>query len=149
MKKNGISMIVFVIAIAMILVLVTAVTASYTNIIKSTRLKEFANEIRAVQNAANEYKFMNGEYPITEVCAIQLDSTAVKEADQNNYSYYVLDVNKLGLSELKHGMPGNVDTLDVYAISKNTDTVYYLAGVEIDKKWYYYLTDDLKQKLDI
>jgi type II secretory pathway pseudopilin PulG len=148
MNKKGISMVMFVIAIAMVLVLITAFTTSYSTIVKSTRMREFANELNSIQSLADQYKFLNGEYPIKERCSFYLDPYRLVDSN-TSYNYDILDLDKLGVGELNRGYPGDTSTLDVYAISCETGQVFYLAGVEIDKKWYYTLTDELKEKLDI
>ena len=59
MKKSGISMIILVTSIAVVLVLLTAVTTSYNVILRSVRMREFANELNLLQKAVDEYKFLN------------------------------------------------------------------------------------------
>ena len=155
MNKKGISMVIFVIALAMILVLVTAVTASYNVIINSTRMREFANEINTIQKAVDEYKFLNDEYPQRGEYTLNLStvnaSSKVSQFGSNisTMDFYLIDLAELGIDRLNRGTSNEVGSLDVYAICNTNGKVYYLNGVEIDNKYYYTLTDTLREKLDI
>ena len=155
MNKKGVSMVLFVIAIAMILALVTAATTSYSTIINSTKLREYGNELNQIQKAVDEYRFLNNEYPVKEEYI--LDLSLIKEQsreeqfgkNEGTIEFYVVDLKKLGINELKRGINTSSGTLDFYAISKDNGKVYYLAGVKINKKWYYTLVDAIRIKLDI
>ena len=153
MKKKGLSMVMFVIAIAVVLVLVTAFTTSYEVILRSVRIREFANEINSLQKAVDEYKFMNGEYPYKSD-EYTFDISTVKDGGYGQFGkttgtmkFYIIDLNKLGIDELKRGTTGT--NLDVYAVSKENGKVYYLAGEEIAGDYYYTLVDEMEEKLDI
>lgn len=155
MDKKGISMVMFVLGIAMVLVLVTAFTTSYNVIIRAARMREFANELNSLQKAVDEYNFLNGEYPQKGEYTLNLDIVSPNKREEQfgkvtgTMDFYVVDLNKIGISELNRGISGDEDDLDMYAISKENGKVYYLAGVKIDKYWYYTLIDELKEKLDI
>ena len=155
MNKKGISLVMFVMTIAMVLALVTAVTTSYSTIINATKLREYGNELNQVQKAVDEYNFLNGEYPIKQ--DYTLDLNEIKESSrleqfgkaEGTVEFYIIDLQKLGITELKRGLPVNMETLEVYAISKETGKVYYLAGETINKVQYYTLVDEIIEKLDI
>ena len=152
MKKKGLSMVMFVIAIAVVLVLVTAFTTSYEVILRSVRIREFANEINSLQKAVDEYKFMNGEYPYNGECVFNISNVEGGGYGQfgkttGTMKFYIIDLNKLGIDELKRGTTGT--NLDVYAVSKENGKVYYLAGEEIAGDYYYTLVDEMEEKLDI
>ena len=147
MKKNGISMIIFVISIAMILTLVTTFTASYNVIIESSRKREFASELNSVQKAVDQYKFMNNEYPVVSDYILSLNLTN-REDTSNEKQFYVIDFSKLDIDELQRGTSGDTSSLDIYGIDKDEGKVYYLAGVQINKDWYYTLDDNLRKLLN-
>jgi len=155
MNKKGVSMIIFVIAIAMVLVLVTAVTTSYNVVINSTRMREFGNELNQIQKAVDEYNFLNGEYPVSGeyILDLQLISATSRQKQfgktEGTVEFDIIDMQKLGITELSRGIPVNIENLDVYAISKENGKVYYLAGVKLNKSWYYTLVDEIREKLDI
>ena len=155
MDKKGISMVIFVISIAMVLVLITAFTTSYNVIIKSARMREFASELNSLQKAVDEYKFLNDEYPKKGEYLLDLDTVSPNKREEQfgkvegTMDFYIIDLNKLGIKELGRGVNGNTENLDIYAVSKENGKVYYLAGQKIDKYWYYTLIDELKEKLDI
>lgn len=155
MKKKGISMIVLVITIAIVLVLTTAITTSYTVIVNSTRMREFGNELNQIQKVVDEFIFLNNEYPVKGEYTLNLE--LINESSRQEQfgksigtmEFYVIDLQKLGITRLKRGIPVNIDTLDTYAISKENGKVYYLAGVNIGESVYYTLVDEIREKLDI
>lgn len=155
MSKKGISMLMLVIAIIIILTLTTAVTASYNIVINSTKMREFGNELVSLQKAVDEYNFLNNEYPVKEEYTLNIE--LIDEASRQEQfgkttgtmDFYIVDLKKLGITELKRGISSNIGNLDVYAISKENGKVYYLAGVSINKIVYYTLIDEIREKLDI
>ena len=155
MNKKGLSLVVFVISIAVALALTTVITTSYSVIANSTKLREFGNEINQLQKAVDEYNFLNNEYPIYQKYSLDLDfidaSVRSKQfgTETGSLEFYIIDLQKLGISEIRRGNPINIQTRNAYAISKNNGKVYYLAGVNIGDDWYYTLTDEIKEKLDI
>ena len=157
MNKKGVSMIIFVISLAMVLILVTAITTSYNVIINATRMREFANELNMMQKTVDEYFFLNGEYPQRGEYTLDLNivNSSVKDSQFGSgidyMDFYIIDLAKLGIDKLNRGTSNivNDNSLDVYAISKDNGKVYYLEGVKIDKTWYYTLTDKLREKLKI
>lgn len=155
MNKKGLSLVVFVISIAVALALTTVITTSYSVIANSTKLREFGNEINQLQKAVDEYNFLNNEYPIYQKYTLDLEfvdaSARIKQfgTETGSLEFYIIDLQKLGISEIRRGNPINIQTRNAYAISKNNGKVYYLAGVNIGDDWYYTLTDEIKEKLDI
>ena len=155
MNKKGLSLVVFVISIAVALALTTVITTSYSVIANSTKLREFGNEINQLQKAVDEYNFLNNEYPIYQKYSLDLEfvdaSVRSKQfgTETGSLEFYIIDLQKLGRSEIRRGNPINIQTRNAYAISKNNGKVYYLAGVNIGDDWYYTLTDEIKEKLDI
>ena len=155
MNKKGLSLVVFVISIAVALALTTVITTSYSVIANSTKLREFGNEINQLQKAVDEYNFLNNEYPIYQKYSLDLEfidaSVRSKQfgTETGSLEFYIIDLQKLGISEIRRGNPINIQTRNAYAISKNNGKVYYLAGVNIGDDWYYTLTDEIKEKLDI
>lgn len=155
MNKKGLSLVVFVISIAVALALTTVITTSYSVIANSSKLREFGNEINQLQKAVDEYNFLNNEYPIFQKYSLDLEfvdaSVRSKQfgTETGSLEFYIIDLQKLGISEIRRGNPINIQTRNAYAISKNNGKVYYLAGINIGDKWYYTLTDEIKEKLDI
>ena len=60
-----------------------------------------------------------------------------------------LDLVEVGADNITRGLKKDGNANDIYVVSPKTGIVYYLAGQEIDGDYYYTLTDDLKDKLDI
>lgn len=158
-KKCGITFLILVVTIVFALILATAVTISFENIIDSTNKKEFANEINALQKLVEQYHFMNNKYPVTEnEIEISLNGMTLGEKQQfinepgyENGRIIVKEINlvEADVDNITRGIKADGDTLDVYTVSENTGTVYYLKGVEIEGINHYSLTTELKKSLDI
>lgn len=159
-KKNGVSLLMLVITIVIALILFTVITMSYNNVITSTKQREFANEIHNLQNLVDQYYFMNDKYPVTDSSAIEFDLSTLKSryklqfSSEPDYqsgviSLQELDLVEVGADNITRGLKKDGNANDIYVVSPKTGIVYYLAGQEIDGDYYYTLTDDLKDKLDI
>ena len=154
-NKKGITMLVLVVTIAIALVLLTTITVSFSKLTQSTKKKEFAKEILAVQNAIDQYKFMNDKYPVTnDVFEISVASTTVSSQFMQEASFKTgtvrlskIDYYEAGIESLSRGMGSTTD--DYYAVSLDTGIVYYVKGQAIGNDLYYRLTDELKNSLNI
>ena len=98
MNKKGLSLVVFVISIAVALALTTVITTSYSVIANSTKLREFGNEINQLQKAVDEYNFLNNEYPIYQKYSLDLDfidaSVRSKQfgTETGSLEFYIIDL---------------------------------------------------------
>lgn len=153
-NKKGITIIVLVFTIIIILILTTIVTITGKDLVDSSNKKNFAKEIYIIERKLAEYKFINSELPIGKAITIYLTDVNDKEQFklEENYStgivtLYEIDYLGADIENLSRGM-GNSEK-DIYLVSKTTNKVYYLKGLKIGKNYYYTLTDDLKESLDI
>lgn len=154
MKRNnrkGVSLMALVCTIVIMLVLAATVTVSFNQIIKSTREKEFANEVYSIQKLVDQYKFKNNKYPVYDDYEVEVDISKDKlqflEEDSSSI-FREINLYEAGVEELNRGHLTNGDD-DIYIVSESTGKVYYLKGVKISNRTFYTLTDELKKKLGI
>lgn len=154
-NKYGITMISIIAMITIMIIIISTVVISYDNIQKNVLKKDFAKEIYMVEQQVKKYVFMNNKLPISnEDITLNLNNSDLKEQfaseGQNltTVKLYPINLYEADIEQLKYGM-GKLGDLDKYVVSKETNLVYYLNGIEIDGKVYYKLTDDLKKQIDI
>ena len=156
MKKNklGITMIALMFTILIVIILASTVTISASNIIKTTKKKEFAKEIYTIQRKVDEYNFKNSKLPIGDSILFDISNVKDKEGFSLEPSYssgkvtlYKINYYEADIENLNRGL--NKEENDIYVVSKDTKKVYYLKGIKFDDKYYYTLDDTLKNSLDI
>lgn len=131
-EKKGISLAALVCTIAVAVIILSAVTVSYSNIINTTKKREFANEIYTIQKMVEEYYFKNNKYPISD--------SATNE----------IDLYELGVNEVKRGLKKDGEENDIYVVDETTGKVTYKKGEKIGGKIYNSLEDydnELKKEL--
>lgn len=157
-KKQGITLLILVLTITIAIVLLTTVTVSFNTITRSTKQREFATEINAVQRLVEQYHFLNGIYPTKNKITIDLNSIIPsariqfeKEAGYTSGSIELkaIDLYQAGVENITRGVPTAEEPNDIYAVSEGTGIVYYVKGQKIGNTTYYTLNDELKRKLDI
>ena len=156
-NKEGISLIILLITIAVILILLTTITFSVDNVINNTKKRQFAKEIYEVQNLVDKYKVENGDYPyiiendekktITINVENFFDVFGSEDITDNIVTLYPINLSKAGIQNLSRGINKNNNSNDVYAISNTTGIVYYVKGYKVGNNTYYNLTDELKSLL--
>ena len=96
MNKKGISLIIFAITIAILLILLGVTAVSIGSSIKNSRLSAFANDLTSLESAVEVYYNQTGDYPIYEENGRKIkyvkNSTGFNE--QGNTSNAILVNNK-------------------------------------------------------
>lgn len=157
MKKKGISLISLSIVIAVLFILISTITISVTFSINNAKKMTFAEEIYNIQSLVNEYS--GNEQTLLETAeTIEISTSDITQFESEDLVdgkilLDVLDLQTLGIDYTSYGNKVIGETngdkaKDVYAISKATGKVYYVAGVEIGNKKYYTLTDELKKMVE-
>lgn len=145
--KNGISLVSLMVTIVIIVLLTTTVSISALSSINNAKKISFATEISFIQENVNNYYIKNGSVPVLE--KIDFDINEIDELYRNQFKLedilpmYKLDLGKLGKIDNIFGKGKNLN--DFYVVSKNSNNVYYLAGISDGKNMYYTLTDELKK----
>ena len=126
---------------------------SYSSFKTNSRKKAFANEIIAITNAVENYKLRNNEYPFKD--SINIDTTS--DSDEllsemqllgeviinGKVNLYIVDLSKIDIENVMRGNSNDVTSMDVYAYSTNTHSIYYLKGEKIGDKTYYNYNEEL------
>lgn len=154
--KKGISLLALLATIAVMTILLSAVTISGIATINNAKKMSFATEISMLQESSDAYIAKNnGDFAIGN--SIQLDISGVtansssqfagETVTNNKIVLYALDYNALGMTSLKYGLGKNGQE-DIYAVSKDTKRVYYCKGIAVGNVTYYTLTQDLKSLIN-
>lgn len=144
--KKGISLVSLMITIVIIILLTTTVSISAISSINNAKKISFATEISFIQESVNNYYTKNNTLPTFDKVNFNINEINEKYKEQfileDAQNMYKLDLDKLGKIDNIFGKEKNEN--DIYAVSLDTNKVYYLAGLNVGDKIYYTLTDDLK-----
>jgi len=154
MKKQGITVSMLVIVIAVLAILTTVVVTSVSTSIDNTNFTIWTQEISLVQETIKEVKVDIDDYLLETIEFDTKDIPATILSTQFNgenitsgkITLYQINVTKLGLENLSYGNYENIN--DVYTYSKETGKVYYLKGMTLSNNTYYTLTAELANKYD-
>ena len=151
--KRGITATSVAIMIAVILILMSTITAISYNSIQNAKKIVFALEISNIQEEVYKYvkDSIDGSYPVMgDYYVIDLSnvsSNSVVQFDgenkdeKNQIELYEVDLTSLGIDDTSYGNKKNEK--DVYTLSKTTGKVYYIQGIKCKDVTYYTLTKDL------
>ncbi len=152
--KKGITTVSVFIMVAIIVFLLGTITVSTYSTIQNAKKIAFALEISSIQEEVDRYvkEYGNDTLPISDnVYTLDLsDVTGSDNVQQfteetknanNEIILYEIDLSTLGIDYTEYGNKDNEK--DVYVVSKETNNVYYLAGLKAGDKTYYTLTQDL------
>ncbi len=148
MKKKGIALISIVVVVLIISILTGTIAGSAYKNIKKSELRDFAKEIKTVEDFFGEYTNSNsGQIPVKANVVVNVagkESVFAGEKIVNStVNLYKIDLDKIGLHSLHRGNEKTPD--DVYLYSETTKKIYYSKGVQN----YYTLTKNLYDKLGI
>lgn len=154
-KKKGISLLALSITIVIMIILASTIVISYSSILQDTLKKDFASEIYSIEKLAQEYYFMNQEYPVSDPYILSLSSIQEEFRDQfekekiegDRITLYQIDFVQCGVENIKRGH--RASEKDIYVISKITGKVYYINGITIEQIRYYTLTEELKNSIGL
>lgn len=155
--KKGFSLVALVAAVVIMLIFISVITVSGSNMARSRKLSSFATEINTVQKAVDTYLNTNSnDYPILESVQINLSSLASDSKVQftdngdtisnNTITLYKIDYDKIGVTDLEYGNYSYGEN-DVYLLSAVTSKVYYVKGFKVGSKVYYTITDEVKKAI--
>lgn len=139
--KNGVSLLIVVIAIAVMLVLVSTATVMGNNVISTANFEEYISNLNRVQTLVNEYKVENKSLPITnqvvskESLGSEFMSQVSNTGDLDN-NLYIIDISKLNMPNIEIGN-GTIENKDIFLVSENTNNVYYMRGFKYKNIIYY------------
>ena len=149
-NKKGITLISTLIILIVFSVLAGTITISSHYIIENTREKEFVREYKVVESATKDYIMRNSgilDFEEVELDLSTINQTSLNQFDgesitDNKIDMYIVDLEKIGVTNTTYGTKVNGDEDDVYLVSKDTNTVYYKKGYKIDNLIKYKVTYD-------
>lgn len=164
-QKEGISLIVLIITIALLLILSSAVILGINVSVQNANLSRFTNDLSHLQDSVKSMYILENRLPIVdnekllskndvlnlvndknkELFEIELNNNGENE----NVEFYEIDLKKAGADMIQVGS-GKNGSDDIYVISTNSLKVYYLKGLFYRKKMYFSLNSDIASivKLD-
>ena len=142
--KNGVSLLVVILAISIMLVLISTASIIGTRAIITANFDEFNLTLKRVSDEVNQYYIENNELPIrVENINIasysELYSYISKKTNDTGANFYVVDLDKLNDNTIQKGR-GQTSSLDVFIVAENSHNIYYLAGFTYNKEKYFGLS---------
>lgn len=151
-QKKGITLAMLAVLVVIMSILAATITTSVLTSINNAKLSIWSQEITYVQDIMNETT--NKEEALLNEINFSVENIDEDVRNEqfkdenivdNVITLYSVNLAKIGLDNTVYGKyeKGN----DIYAYSKTTGKVYYLAGMkQSSNEVYYTLTDELKNK---
>ena len=153
MYKKGVTLLTVAIAIIILAIIAGTVIVSSVGIVEKAETVKFAEEVELLEDKIEEYYVATGDYPVlseTYYTSGQLTSLndtinnlqLAREIEDNgdlDSTFYLIDYDKIKVKLLVRGLES--EPADIYVVAKETNTVYYVKGVEFDGKMYFSLVN--------
>ena len=140
--KNGITLSIIIIAVAIMLIIVSSATVIGTSAINAANYEEFKSQLSRVSDEVNRYYTENKDLPILDYQVVSKEMTTqgfaveIKALADDMNNLYIVDVSKLKLTSVKIGS-GTVEDKDVFLVAEDTGNVYYYKGFKYRNEWFY------------
>ena len=140
-NEKGITLTTLILTIVLILIIGGMMGYYSTSGLNLKRINNMYSDIEQIQTEVDTYYLKNNELPILNVNV----SFSKYSNPNDNSEYYVIDLSKLGNLKLNYGKKfeniksrNNLENYtDVYIINKQSQTIYYLKGIEFEDNSYY------------
>lgn len=139
--KQGITLMILTVAIAIMFVLVTSASVIGYNSINTAKFDDYMSQLNRISDNVNQYFLQNSELPMTteqidsSSFSTELYNSVVANEDTAN-RLFVIDMNKIPDSSVSIGS-GSVSDKDVCIVADNSLNVYYLKGFKYKDKVYF------------
>lgn len=152
MKNNkGITMITLIITIILILIIGGTMAYFSTSSLGVQKLTNMYGDIEQIQSQVDSYYIKNNRLPIYEEAGTIEFTNSGNINDGNDY--YVINLSLLEDLSLNYGEEfedvkqneGILDFTDLYIINEQSQTIYYLKGIEFEEETYYTIPTDYAQ----
>ena len=154
MQNKGITLITLMLAIVIMIIISSVILYNARTGINTRELNNMYNDIVILKNKVDVYYSQYGTLPIIKKQYTNIENIKSININDNNY-YYVVDLEALENITLTYGkdyndykQTQNDEKTDIYIINEQSHTIYYVAGVRLDKKTYYTTVSDYT-KLEI
>ncbi len=116
--------------------------------IQTKKLNNMYNDIKILKDKIEIYYAQYGALPIIKKTYTNIEN--IKDININDgQDYYVIDLETIDNLTLTYGKDYktykeylNTEKTDLYIINEHSHTVYYVKGIEIDKKTYYTIPEE-------
>lgn len=140
-NEKGITLTTLVLTVVLILIISGMMGYYSTSGLNIKRINNMYSDIEQIQTEVDTYYLKNNELPLLNVSV----SFSNFLNPNDNSEYYVIDLSKLGNLKLNYGKEfeniksrNNLENYtDVYIINKQSQTIYYLKGIEFEDNTYY------------
>ena len=140
-NEKGITLTTLILTVVLILIIGGMMGYYSTSGLNLKRINNMYSDIEQIQTEVDTYYLKNNELPILNVNV----SFSKYSNPNDNSEYYVIDLSKLGNLKLNYGKEfeniksrNNLENYtDVYIINKQSQTIYYLKGIEFEDNTYY------------
>lgn len=140
-NEKGITLTTLILTVVLILIIGGMMGYYSTSGLNIKRINNMYSDIEQIQTEVDTYYLKNNELPILNVNV----SFSKYSNPNDNSEYYVIDLSKLGNLKLNYGKEfeniksrNNLENYtDVYIINKQSQTIYYLKGIEFEDNTYY------------
>ena len=135
-NKKGISLTILAVTIAIMIIIVSAITFSITRVGTSKEVDNLYVELGMLKDKVNTYYWKYGKLPVTTVydkTQLTIPNDVINENDYGEY--YYIDVSALE-------NVSNIDTSKDYIINEGSHTIYAADGVEVEGETYYRLPEE-------
>ena len=156
MKKQGISLMILITTVIIISLLTGTAVVTGKEITDNLKGLEFATNIANIEYCYNNLKDQKSFKESNVESIIDLTNFTEKEIKEyfpnENIENKSIKLSYIKLEDLGLDLKqGNFEKgkEDYFAISKQTNKIYYLNGLKLGDKKYYYLTDDLRKRYNI
>lgn len=158
-KKNGISLVILAITIAVMAILAGATIITTSTLITNAKKTAFSQDLTEIENAVKSYYASNNSFPIVEdsefnkeellqIANLNSSSAALEEEftlnkEVANPIFYEIDLSKINVESTKRGTKTGNNVNDIYVINESGTTVYYPLGQKIGPKTYFSISSKL------
>ena len=140
-NEKGITLTTLILTVVLILIIGGMMGYYSTSGLNLKWINNMYSDIEQIQTEVDTYYLKNNELPLLNVSV----SFSNFLNPNDNSEYYVIDLSKLGNLKLNYGKEfeniKSSDKLenytDVYIINKQSQTIYYLKGLEFEDNTYY------------
>ena len=139
-QNKGIALITLILAIIIMLIISSTLIYNANTVGKTKKLNNMYNDIKLLKSKIEIYYAKYNGLPILQ--QPYTNTSDIKNININdNETYYVIDLEAIENLTLTYGKEykeykntPNQDKKDIYVINEKSHTIYYIKGIEIDKK---------------
>ena len=140
-NERGITLTSLIITVILTLIISGMMGYYSTSGLNLRKINNMYSDIAQIQSEVDLYYLKNNELPTLNNNIVF--SSSINPNDSSEY--YIIDLSKLGNLKLNYGkefenikLSSQVENnKDVYIINKQSQTIYYLKGIEFEDKIYY------------